>query len=120
MMMMLFIGTYSVTTTLVSAFTHVKKERNVAPLNRPRALYKPPPRGVGMHLMLTTVPPHPAWFPPKRGSACSATLHHTPVGPSVCTEAGCRLTLFTPGPACLFPLDYIDNLYIHMAPHLTT
>ena len=40
-----------------------------------------------MHLMLTTLPPHPAWFPPKRGLACSATLHHTPVGPSVCTEA---------------------------------
>ena len=34
-------------------------------------------------------------------------------------KAGCRLTLFAPGPACLFPLDYIDNLYIHMAPHLT-
>jgi len=77
-----------------------ERERNVAPLNSPRALYWPPPRGVGMHLMLTTLPPHPAWFPPKRGLACiaSATLHHTTVGPSVCTEAGCRLTLFTPGP----------------------
>jgi hypothetical protein len=49
-----------------------------------------------MHLMLTTLPPHPASFPPKRGLACSATLHHTPVGPSVCTEAGCRLTLLVP------------------------
>ena len=40
-------------------------------------------------------------------------FHHTPVGPSVCTEAGCRPALFTPGPACLFPLDYIDNfIYI--------
>ena len=97
-----------------------EKERDVAPLNSPRALYRPPPRGVGMHLMLTTLPPHPAWFPPKRGLACSATLHHTPVGPSVCTEAGCRLTLFTSGPACMLPLDYIDNLYIHMASHLTT
>ena len=47
-------------------------------------------------------------------------FRRTPVGPSVCTEAGCRLTLFAPGPACLFPLDYIDNLYIHMALHLTT
>ena len=73
-----------------------ERERNVAPLNSPRALYWPLPRGVGMHLMLTTLPPHPAWFPPKRGLACSATLHHTPVGPSVCTEAGCRLTLLVP------------------------
>ena len=78
----MFIGTYSVTTTLASAFTHVKKKGNVAPLNRPRALYWPPPRGVGMHHMLATYPPHPAWFPPKRGLACSATLHHTPVGPN--------------------------------------
>ena len=70
--------------------------------------------------MLTTYPPHPAWFPPKRGLACSAALHYTPVGPSVCTEAGCRLTLFTSGPACMLPLDYVDNLYIHMASHLTT
>ena len=36
-----------------------------------------------MHLVITTLPPHPAWFPPKRGLACRATLHHTPVGPSV-------------------------------------
>lgn len=45
----MFIGTYSVTTTLASAFTHVKEKGHVAPLNRPRALYWPPPRGVGMH-----------------------------------------------------------------------
>ena len=83
-------------------------------------LHVSPPRGVGMHYMLTTHPPHPAWFPPKRGLACSVTLHYMPVGPSVCTEAGCRLALFTSGPACMLPLDYIDNLYIHMASHLTT
>jgi len=78
-----------------------------------------------MHLMLTTLPPHPgpclvssqAGF----GMQCYSTvLSTTPVGLSVYTEAGCRLTLFAPVPACLFPLDYIDNLYIHMAPHLTT
>ena len=46
-----------------------ERERNVAPLNSPRALYWPPPRGVGMHLMLTTLPPHPAYrhFTGERG-----------------------------------------------------
>ena len=44
------------------------------------------------------LPSPPCLVSPKRGLACSATFHHTPVGPSVCTEAGCRLTLFTPGP----------------------
>ena len=35
---LVFIGTYSVTTTLASAFTHVKEKEHVSPLSRPRAL----------------------------------------------------------------------------------
>jgi len=31
-----------------------EEERNVSPLKGPRALYRPPPRGVSMHRMLTT------------------------------------------------------------------
>ena len=38
--------------------------------------------GFGLPHMLPTYPPHPAWFPPKRGLACSATLHYTPVAVS--------------------------------------
>ena len=49
---------------------------------------------------------HPNDCSSLSGLACSATFHHTPVSPSVCTEAGCRLTLFAPGPACLFPLAF--------------
>ena len=67
--------------------------------------------------MHTILLPHPAWFPPKRGLACSATFHRTSVGPSVYPEAGCRLTLLAPGPACLFPSRLHRQLiyiYIYM------
>jgi hypothetical protein len=64
----LFIGTYSVTTTLVSAFTQVK-EKGTSLLSIFPGLYISPLLVVGMHLMLTTLPPHPAYrhFTGERG-----------------------------------------------------
>jgi len=57
-----------------------------------------------MHRMQITLPPHPTWFPPKRGWARGATFYCTPVGPSLHTEAGCRLTLLARGQPAWSPL----------------
>jgi hypothetical protein len=105
-----------------------ERERNVTSLNSPRALYQPPPHGVGMHHarhitsspcvvssqagfgMQRYLPPHARW--PQcvyRGRVQAAQAD--PVCP---WSTG---SLLVPSP----PLDYIENLYIHIwFPHLTT
>lgn len=120
MMMIVYWYLFSNHYTLECIHRCEKKERNVAPLKVP-GLYMGPLLVVSA--CISCLPPnlHPLLgFLPSGVRRAVLPFHHTPVGPSVCTEAGCRPALFAPGPACLFPLDYIDNFYIHMALHFTT
>ena len=64
--------------------------------------------------MLIALPPLPARFLPERDCACGAVLCCTPVGPSLSTEAKCRLALPTPGqPAEYLLKKIIDKSYTH-------